>query len=72
MVSLTCGITKFIETEGRKLVSRGRKGAGNKMRRVGISRCKLSVIRYIGSEDLMYNMVTTIGNTMLCNCSLLT
>ena len=57
---------KLIETESKKVVARGWGwGQGNRERLV--KRYKLSAVRGIRSEDVMYDMVTVVDNTVLQN-----
>ena len=61
---------KLIETESKKVVARGwGSGQGNRERL--INRYKLWAVRGIRSEDLMYDMVTVVGNNVLQNWNLL-
>ena len=57
---------KLIETESKKVVAWGWGwGQGNRERLV--KRYKLSAVRGIRSEDVMYDMVTVVDNTVLQN-----
>ena len=57
---------KLIETESKKVVARGWGwGQGNRER--WVKRYKLSAVRGIRSEDVMYDMVTVVDNTVLQN-----
>ena len=61
---------KLIETESKKVVARGwGSGQGNRERLVNWY--KLWAVRGIRSEDLMYDMVTVVGNSVLQNWNLL-
>lgn len=56
------------ETERRKLVAGtgGRRAGGENKERL-VKESKLSTIRQVRSEDLMYNVVTLVDSTVLYN-----
>ena len=56
---------ELIETESRVVVVRGWGGGGNRERLA--KGYKLLFLRQINCEDLMYNMVITVDNTVLYN-----
>ena len=55
------------ETESRKLVAGTEGGGGEENRERLVEESKLSTIRQVRSEDLMYNMVTLVDSTVLYN-----
>lgn len=59
-----------METESKKVVP-GVGGGGGTNRERLVKGHKLSVIKWIRSGDLMYNLVTTVDNTALYNRNLL-
>lgn len=62
--------TKFIDTENRLMVAKGKWGWRVKGMN-GVGRHRPSVIRHISSGDVMYGMVTIINNAVLDVCKFL-